>query len=64
MFHTHFFHPSLYVPVDADAEHPVLAGGLGEKGAEQVVILDNMSAKKTRNHERDPRSKFVSSDIA
>ena len=50
MFHTHFFHPSLYVPVDADAEHPVLAGGLGEKGAEQVVILDNMSAKKTRNH--------------
>ena len=46
MFHTHFFHPSLYVPVDADAEHAVLAGGLGKEVAEQLTILDYPSAKK------------------
>ena len=60
MFHTHLSTLAhMCVPVDADAEHPVLAGGLGEKGAEQVVILDNMSAKKTRNHERESRSKSL-----
>ena len=46
MSHTHLSTLAhLCVPVDADAEHPVFAGGLGEEGAKQVVILDNMPAK-------------------
>ena len=39
------FNQCLSAPVDADAEHAVFAGGLGEEGAKQVVVLDYMPAK-------------------
>ena len=36
-----------YIPVDANAEHPVLAGGLAKQGAERVPLLGYSAAKRS-----------------